>query len=513
MRNANNGRLGFVLKNTVSVLFAQMITLVLGFFVRRVFIETLGIRYLGYNAVFGNILQMLNMAEMGVGIAITSFLYRPIADGALDKISALMYLYRQIYRMMGVAVIVIGCIVSMFLSQIIPDIADDIWYVRTLFYLNLLCTASTYFIAYKRTLYIADQRTYIVTAVDAAITAAASVIQIAILYNAPNYIAFTAVVLVKTIISNVILSGMCDKAYSLSSDVKGSIVQDYKASIKTYVKEIAISKIGSYIYFSIDSIIISVFRGSILAGYLSNYTMITVQLNNVITQVLGSIQASLGNFVVTHTDERDVCAVVSEYFYAAYMLGNIVMLCVTFLIDSFITVWIGGDYTLSGGTGLLLGVNLLLTISIAVPSQLFIVYKLFRYDYIVVLSAAAIKIILSIVLVNYWGINGVLIGTFMASLVYLYARIGVLTKHVLTGRAGWFAGKIALYHAVTLVSWLFMYYADRYINLGGPFGFAGKLIAVAVISVVLTVGLTCWTKQFKSILMRGRKLLASSRRR
>lgn len=57
-------------------------------------IYQLGVGYLGLNSLFASILQILNMAELGVGNAMVYSMYKPIADDDEKKICALMRLYR-----------------------------------------------------------------------------------------------------------------------------------------------------------------------------------------------------------------------------------------------------------------------------------------------------------------------------------------------------------------------------------------------------------------------------------
>ena len=83
-----NNRTKNVYINSIVALSGQLFQIFLSFAVRKIFITTLGVSYLGYNSVFTNILQMLNLADLGIGVAITSFLYKPLADGDKRRVSA-----------------------------------------------------------------------------------------------------------------------------------------------------------------------------------------------------------------------------------------------------------------------------------------------------------------------------------------------------------------------------------------------------------------------------------------
>ena len=54
------------LKNSIISVVAQVLSLVLQFINRRVFVMFLDIEYLGYQSVFGNIFTILSVAEFGI---------------------------------------------------------------------------------------------------------------------------------------------------------------------------------------------------------------------------------------------------------------------------------------------------------------------------------------------------------------------------------------------------------------------------------------------------------------
>ena len=98
-------RIKKVSRNAIVSVVCHFWQILIGFVLRKLFIKYLGIEYLGYNSVFTNILQMLNLADLGIGIAITSYLYKPLAEGDTKRISSLMYIYKKLYSFIGIVVI------------------------------------------------------------------------------------------------------------------------------------------------------------------------------------------------------------------------------------------------------------------------------------------------------------------------------------------------------------------------------------------------------------------------
>ena len=60
--------------------------IVIPFVMRTVMIYCMGVQYLGLNSLFTSILQVLNLAELGVGSAMVYSMYKPIAEDDTDTI-------------------------------------------------------------------------------------------------------------------------------------------------------------------------------------------------------------------------------------------------------------------------------------------------------------------------------------------------------------------------------------------------------------------------------------------
>ena len=496
-----SNRVKIVYKNTIVVLLTQIIIIVLGFVIRKIFILTLGVQYLGYNSVFTNILQMLNLADMGIGVAITSFLYRPIADHDVERIKALMYMYKKVYQILGLVVILFGIIISIFIPYFITDANCSNGYLRLLFYINLLGTASTYYLAYKKTLLIASQKTYLCSIIDTLVYLLVSATQLILLFIYPNYIVFLVLTILKNFISNLITSYICNKEYGyLNKDVNKILIREYKLPVMNYVKDVFLSKIGSYVFYSTDNIIISIFKGSLLTGYLSNYTMVTNQIQAIVIQVLSSLQATLGIYINNKENIEDQKKMVDNYLYVNYFIGNFCMLCIIFLVQPFIQLLFGKEFLMKLSTIIWLSINLLLTIVIQLPSQLFVIYKLYHYDRYIVGVSAAINIILSVFLINIIGLDGVLIGTFVTSLIYLYSRFYIICTKIFHTSFLIYFKKILYYISISIITFLLLLFITSII----PFDitildFIFKIIMIGSISLLVPILLTLKTNELRYV--------------
>lgn len=489
-----------VLKNAGVTVLTQIINLILKFILQRAFIEALGVSYLGYNSVFTNILQMLNLADLGIGVAITGFLYEPIAKDEKYVISALMSLYRHVYFIMGTIVIILGGVIQIILPTIIPDADCSNNYLRLLFAINLIGVLSTYFIGYNRTLLVAQQKAYFVNMLDTLMNIVFIIAQIIMLYVSPNYIIFLLLNVVKNVCGNVIISISCNRNNSfLRSYVNKDIYNQYKSSILLSVKDVFISKIGAYIYYGTDNIIISIFRGSLLAGYLANYTLITTTLQAIIDSVFVSLQAVFGNLVVTTDKNEDRKEASDAYLFFNYVVANICLVCCMFVFQPFIRLYIGNEFLLNGSTVCLLSINLFFSIMLIVPSHLFIIFKLFKYDKIIILCSATLNIIISTFLVQIIGVDGVLIGTLVTSIIYVVSRMYIIDKYVFEDGFTRYIFNMILWIIKSAITIGVISFFVKGIIIDNWFGLVVYSICIFIASAVIPVLLSLWNKEVKSL--------------
>jgi hypothetical protein len=412
---------------------------------------------------------------------------------------------------MGKIVLIIGIIVSVFLKQLIPDATCSITYLRILFYINLIGTVSTYFIAYKRTLLIADQKSYITNILDAIMYFCFSMIQIVALIVYPSYIVYLILSIMKNIISNIILSIKTGKLYGkFKNDADIMVIKEYKPQIYKYVKEVFVSRIGAVVYYSTDNVILSVIKGSILTGYLSNYTLITTQLNTVVVQVLNSLQSTFGNYIAMTNDKDKQKIMTDNYFCVNFCIGNFCMICFALLVQPFIKLFFGDSMLLDFSTAIWLGINLLLTFLIQLPSQVFVIYKLFRYDRPIIIVSATLNIIISIILVNILGINGVLIGTFLTSLIYLFSRFYIIAKYVYNIKYFNYVKKILYYGVISILTFLISYFATMNLNATGIIWFIIRAVIIGLIAIFSTAFCLSFSKEF--IFLKNKLLPAKFRK-
>lgn len=67
-------------RNIVFGMLLRLYQILIPFFMRTAMIYLMGVEYLGLNSLFTSVLQVLNLAELGVGSAMVYSMYKPIVD-------------------------------------------------------------------------------------------------------------------------------------------------------------------------------------------------------------------------------------------------------------------------------------------------------------------------------------------------------------------------------------------------------------------------------------------------
>ena len=270
------------LRNITFAIIFQIVTLLVEFTSRTVFIKMLGKEYLGLDGLFYNILSMLSLAELGIGTAIIFSLYKPLTENDHSKVSILMALYKKAYLVIGGIVLILGLSIAPFLSFFIKEM-PNIPRIEIIYMMFVLNSALSYVFIYKQSLIIADQKQYIVTKYRNIFNFSLRILQIIALYLTQNYFLFLSLNLMTTLILNVVLSMKANKMYPYLKNIsKGQLDRETKDILtKNIIGNIA-HKIGTVAVLSTDNLLIARFLGITTVGVYSNYLLIIGAMNTLL---------------------------------------------------------------------------------------------------------------------------------------------------------------------------------------------------------------------------------------
>ena len=199
-----NNRGKNILKASISGLLCQLFNVLVSFVSRTVFLRILSTEYLGLSGLFSNILQILNLAELGITTVIAYRFYEPISKNDYVYVGKLMNFFQKTYRGIAAIITLFGLALLPFIKMLINEesqIPADI-NVYLIYILYLLNAVVSYFFVYKQTLLSADQRNDIVVVFQTLCKILTTIAQIIVLICTKKYLLYLVIGIVSTIIIN-----------------------------------------------------------------------------------------------------------------------------------------------------------------------------------------------------------------------------------------------------------------------------------------------------------------------
>ena len=95
-------------------IFFYFLGIFVAFFSRKIFLDCLSADFIGLTGTLWSILSFLNLSELGIGLSVSYFLYKPLAEKDQQKISDILSLLGFLYKRIGQFILVSGIFISLF---------------------------------------------------------------------------------------------------------------------------------------------------------------------------------------------------------------------------------------------------------------------------------------------------------------------------------------------------------------------------------------------------------------
>lgn len=391
----------------------QVLVLILGFINRTIFINILGVNYLGISGLFSDILSMLSLADLGFGVALTYSMYKPLAENDYRRLAGLANLYKKVYRIIALAVSLIGLALVPFLKYLV-HLSRPIPNLQLYYILFLANTVASYLVVYKTSILTADQKDYMLSKYRSIFSFFQTVFMTLFLWLTHNYTVYLCVQVFFTYAVNFYCSYIAEKEYPFIKEKVELPFSEVKEIFRN-LYSVFLYKISGVLLNATDNTLISVLVNTSMVGYYSNYSMIITNVTNLINTLFYSLTASLGNLVVKEKAERRY-QVFQMIQSVSIILSTICICGFTFLIQDFIRLWLGNKFVLDYPILIAIIINFYLSI-ILLPIW---VYReatgLYQQTKYIMVITALINLVLSIWWGQIFGVAGILLASAVARL-------------------------------------------------------------------------------------------------
>lgn len=403
-------------KSAVTSIIMNFFYIIFGVVTQSIFIKKLGNEILGINGLFNNIISMLSIVELGIGSAIIYKLYKPLYDNDLKKVNALMNYYKNAYRIISLIVLIVGLLIIPFLPSIIGNITVNI-NIYFIYLLFLFDACISYLLVYKKSIVQADQKNYIVNIIHLFYLLIMNIAQIIALYTYKSFSIYIFIRIFSKLLENITISIYADINYKeMLSNKYLKIDKDSRNDITKKIKALFFHKIAAYIVSGTDSIIISKFLGIVYVGLYSNYLFIINSVTTLFGQVFTSITGSVGNLLVENNKNKNF-EIYKKLSFLNFTIYSFATISIYLLTDSFIEAWIGKEYIISESFLIAISVYFYLRGMRSSISVFKDAAGIFYEDRFIPIIEAITNLVTSIILVKYFGLLGVILGTIISTLV------------------------------------------------------------------------------------------------
>lgn len=302
--SVNESRTTKTIKNTIAGVVSKLINVIMPFVVRTVIIYALGLEYAGLNGLFTSILQVLNLAELGINTAVTYCMYKPMATNDINLLCALLRFIRKLYYIIGCVVAGVGLLLIPFLPCLISGSVPDELNIVLMYGIFLINTVIGYFFySYKATLLNAGQRVGIISNINSAIMFLQSLAQIIVVLVFKNYYLYLIMLPIFTLATNIWVSYSVGKLYP-EITCRNELPIEIKSNIVIHVKGLFVTRICNTTRNAFDSIFISAILGLTTVAIYGNYYYIMYAVTGILNSITTAMTASVGNSLVTESVEK-----------------------------------------------------------------------------------------------------------------------------------------------------------------------------------------------------------------
>lgn len=430
----------------------QVIILALGILVPRFILKGYGDEANGLISAIGQIFTYLALIESGIGQASLQELYKPIVNDDKKSISSILATTQNTYRRLTWIYLIFVFIIA-FGYPLFVRIEDTTTinffgssYFAVVFMVLIQgCSGAVtfYFVSTIRQLMLADGRNYIIVNITTFIKVLTSLLKIWLINIGINIVLLQIVYLALSILEASIYFIIIKKRYgwiNWKAEKNQKVLKERRYFV--------VHELSNVIFNSTDILLLSIFCNLEIASIYAIFNMVFSALNALITQIHNGCFYVLGQAYGESEKKYEKVHDLYDTFYIASVFAIISVAYV--LINPFIYLYTAGLTNISytdKWLALLFCLIQLLSCSRITSSNLIKIAGRAKDTINRAIIEAVINLVVSLVLIQFMGVYGVLLGTIVALLYRTNDMIIYANKFILK-RSSFYTYKIVFCNAI-----------------------------------------------------------------
>ena len=398
----------------------QIVISLLGFLRFKFILSNIGEDVLGIYQLFIQLVAYITFADFGLTSAVCYSLYAPIAAKDNQKINRILSGAKYVFNIITVIMFVIGIILTLGINFFIKETSLSLGFIQICFFMMVVSTVITYFVASHTILFDAEQNKYQYIRYTQLLAFIKVILEIIFIIIFKNIVTILILGIIISIIQNIIIV-MLSK--SKHKDLNLKCERDMSFWQKT--KELIPHKVGTLVANNIDVLIISKCIGLSQVVTYTSYMYIISTLTTISYKLTSASSAGIGNLLIVDKDKAYDKFL--EYNSFVFFLATIICVPLYFAISPFVSLFYGNEYVVNNVTCLLFVFLVFYSIIRTIFNIFVEAAGLFKETIICVFLEIIINLTLSLILIKYLGITGVILATVIAYIVSEY----ILKPHII----------------------------------------------------------------------------------
>ena len=381
----------------------------------------------GYYQTINQIISYVFLAQAGFSDAVIYSLYKPFAEKNKDDINAIYGGARKVFKIIGL--IILGIIFIVTVGLYLFYHFEEGYRISALICFFIISTS--YLISYfgrgqtYSAVLSAAQEKYVYSLIFNSVKLLCDILIVVVTIKFRTLESIAIVILTMKILEEIICRIVVKRKYP---DLHEIARKD--TSMVKMTKDLAWTQVGYLVLNNIDALLLMAFNGPIMVSIYTTYNYILRFLGEVASRVELSTVYSFGNVFAKKEDKR-VHSLYKEFLMLFILIAF--SMCLTFMIGirGFVSVWVGKEnYILSYITVFLFTTTLFLNILYYPLVALINADGLFKDNKKHIFICAVINLVLSVILIQFMGINGILLGTAIAFLTNIFLKSRTVTLKI-----------------------------------------------------------------------------------
>lgn len=479
-----------VLKNIFFSIFNQVLLMSFSFVIPRLFILAYGSEVNGLFMFIGQVFSYSIILEMGLGVSTIQALYRPIGIHDRDTISAILVAAKVHYKRISLRYLIVVFIFAIVYSLSFKSELSKVSIFLIILLQGLSGVINFYLFSTLKQLFIADGKSYLISNITTVFTLLTYLVKIVLIYYHSDIVLLQFSFFLISVFQTFIFIKFFKEKYPWIDFTSKPNFSYFNQN-----RSILIHQISGLIFSSTNIIVLSIFCDFTTVSIYSTYSIVVFALYSLISTTTSSLQ-----FVIGQSYHNNKSIFIKKFENYNLLLIIIVYFTVTviyFIFNPFIFIYTkGADVNyVQPILPLLFCIIQLLDANRIFSSGLIVAAGFMKETVNNTIIEASVNLFTSIILVHFYGITGVLMGTIIALFYRSNDIILFVSKHILK-RSSWIAYKPIVVNLVIFIFFIISkeFYIFKPLNLIELF-IKGFELMLIVGSIFFTINYLIFGKQ------------------